>query len=86
LHEFEATVEAADNGGAWLRVLIPPAVSDALGTRGRVTVAGRVNGFAFRSMLMVGDDGAQHLMFGRALQNGARAGAGSLVRMEMGLA
>lgn len=31
----------------------------------------------------LGDDGAQHLMFGRALQTGALAGAGSLVRMEL---
>ncbi len=66
--------------------MIPLAVSDALGTRGRVTVAGRVNGFAFQSMLMVGADGSQHLMFGKALQHGARAGAGSLVRVELGLA
>jgi hypothetical protein len=83
MYRFEATVERAGNGGAWLLVRIPPAVSDALGARNRVPVAGRVNGFAFKSSLFPNEGGAHHLMFGRALQLGAKAGVRAVVRVEL---
>ncbi len=82
MHRFEATVEQAGNGGAWLLVRIPPAVSDILGPRGRVPVAGCVNGFAFKSSLFPNEGGSHHLMFGRNLQKGARAGAVVQVELE----
>lgn len=83
MHRFEATVESAGNGRAWLLVRIPPDVSAALGPRTRVPVAGRVNGFGFQSSLFTGEGGAHHLMFGRTLQRGAKAGAGEVVRVEL---
>ncbi|HEX4608332.1 MAG TPA: DUF1905 domain-containing protein [Urbifossiella sp.] len=83
MHKFEATVERTGEGAGWLRITIPPAVSDSLGAGQRAYVSGRVNGFAFESMLFAGEGGGHHLMFGRRLQVGAKAGAGSVVRVEL---
>lgn len=84
MHQFEATVEAGDDRGFWLRVTIPAAVSDALGTPGKVQVEGKVNGYPFKSTLLPVEGGGHHLMFNRALQSGTKTGAGSVVRVEIG--
>ncbi len=49
-HEFEATIAAADRGGAY--VAVPPAVVDALGGRGRTPVVATVDGVEYRGSVV----------------------------------
>jgi hypothetical protein len=83
MHRFEATVERGGEGGAWLLIMIPRAVSEALGSRGRISVVGAVNGFPIQSSIFPNGDGTHHLMFNKAMQKGANATAGSLVVVEL---
>ncbi len=59
--------------GAWTYMQVPPAISTAIGIRGRIPVAGTLNGFAFRNSLMPNGDGSHSMMFGKEYQEGARA-------------
>jgi hypothetical protein len=83
MHRFEATVERGGEGGAWLIIMIPRSVSEALGSRGRIAVAGTVNGFPIKSSIFPNGDGTHHLMFNKAMQKGANATAGSVVAVEL---
>ena len=49
-HEFEATIAAADRGGAY--VAVPPAVVDALGGRGRTPVVATFDGVEYRGSVV----------------------------------
>ena len=49
-HEFEATIVAADRGGAY--VAVPPAVVDALGGRGRTPVVATFDGVEYRGSVV----------------------------------
>jgi hypothetical protein len=83
MFRFEATVERGGEGGAWLLIMIPRGVSEALGHRGRVSVVGSVNGFPIKSSIFPNGDGTHHLMFNKTMQKGANAGAGSRVVVEL---
>jgi hypothetical protein len=83
MHRFEATVQRGGEGGAWLVIMIPRPVSEALGSRGRISVVGTVNGFPIKSSIFPNGDGTHHLMFNKAMQKGANAAAGSLVVVEL---
>jgi hypothetical protein len=84
MHQFEATVDQAPGPRPWLFIRIPGPVSDALGSRTRVEVRGRVNEISFQSMLFVsaGDDG-HYLMLNQAMKTGTNAGPGSVVRVRL---
>ena len=81
--EFKAKVEKAGEGGAWMIVKTPKNISEALGSKGRVSVVGTVNGFAFKSSLFPNGDDTHHLMFNKAMQKGARATAGDTVVVQL---
>jgi hypothetical protein len=49
-HEFEATIVAADRGGAY--VAVPSAVVDALGGRGRTPVLATFDGVEYRGSVV----------------------------------
>jgi Bacteriocin-protection, YdeI or OmpD-Associated/Domain of unknown function (DUF1905) len=49
-HEFEATIVAADRGGAY--VAVPRAVVDALGGRGRTPVVATFDGVEYRGSVV----------------------------------
>jgi Bacteriocin-protection, YdeI or OmpD-Associated/Domain of unknown function (DUF1905) len=49
-HEFEATIVAADRGGAY--VAVPPAVVDALGGRGRTPVVATFDAVEYRGSVV----------------------------------
>ena len=83
MHRFEATVERGGEGGAWMLIMIPRSVSEALGSRGRISVVGSVNGFPIKSSIFPNGDGTHHLMFNKAMQRGANATAGSRVVVEL---
>jgi Bacteriocin-protection, YdeI or OmpD-Associated/Domain of unknown function (DUF1905) len=54
-HEFEATITAADRGGAY--VAVPRRVVDALGGRGRTPVVATFDGVEYRgSVVSMGSD------------------------------
>jgi hypothetical protein len=83
MHRFEATVERGGEGEAWMLITIPRSVSEAIGTRGRVSVVGAVNGFPIKTSIFPNGDGTHHLMFNKAMQKGANATAGSRVVFEL---
>jgi hypothetical protein len=80
---FKARLTARGPGGAWTFLEIPFSVEKEFGTKARVAVAGTLNGFAFQNSLMPNGDGTHSMMVGKALQAGARAGAGDLVTVAM---
>jgi len=82
--EFQAKVERAGEGDAWMIVKTPKHVSEALGSKGRVSVVGTINGFAIKTSVFPNGDGTHHLMFNQAMQKGAEATAGDtvVVRLE----
>lgn len=80
---FKARLTARGPGGAWTFLEIPFSVEKELGTKARIAVAGTLNGFAFQNSLMPNGDGTHSMMVGKALQAGARAGAGDLVTVAM---
>lgn len=82
MHQFEATVDQTPGPRPWLFIRIPGPVSDALGSRARVEVRGRVNDWSFQSRLFVSADGGGHyLMVNQAMKTGTSAAAGSVVRV-----
>lgn len=80
---FEVTLQAKGPNGAWTFMPIPFDVAEAFGSRGRVAVAGIVNGFEFHNSLMPEGDGTHSMMFGKELQSGAGAGPGDTVRVTL---
>jgi hypothetical protein len=80
---FDAKVERAGEGGAGTALMIPRAVSEALGSRGRVSVVGGVNGLPITTSIFPNGDGTQHLMFNKAMQTGANATEGSVVTVTL---
>ena len=83
MYRFEAIVQRGGEGGAWMLLMIPRSVSEAFGSRGRISVVGSVNGFAIKSSIFPNGDGTHHLMFNKAMQQGANATEGSVVVVEL---
>ncbi|MDE0853187.1 MAG: YdeI/OmpD-associated family protein [Nevskia sp.] len=81
--KFEAVLQAKGPGGAWTFLPIPFDVKEAFGTKGRIAVAGTVNGFAFQNSLMPEGDGTHSMMFSKELQAGAAAKAGDRVKVVL---
>lgn len=83
MHRFDAEVQCGGEGGAWMVLMIPRAVSEALGSRGRLSVVGSVNGFPITTSIFPNGDGTHHLMFNKAMQKGAKASVGSIVAVVL---
>ena len=81
--KFETEVLGEGPGKAWSYIKVPPELSDKLGTRGRVPVRGTLNGFAFRSSLMPDGSGSFVMMFNKAMQAGADAQQGDVVKVVL---
>ena len=81
--EFDATLTAKGPGGAWTFLPIPFDVQAVFGSKGRVAVAGTINGFAFRNSVLPEGDGTHSMMVGKPLQAGADAKAGDVVHVVM---
>lgn len=80
---FEARLISKGPRGAWTFLPIPFDVHKAFGTRARVSVSGTINGFPFRNSLMPEGDGTHSMMVSKALQAGAKAAPGDLVRVAL---
>lgn len=64
-------------------IMIPAAVSEAMGSRGRVSVTGKINGFPIKTSIFPNGDGTHHMMFNKAMQAGAKATNGDSVLVEI---
>ena len=81
--EFRAKLEAEGEGKAWTILRVPFSVEKEWGSRGRVSVKGTINGFAYRSSIFPFGDGTHHMMVNKAMQQGAAAGPGARVEVVM---
>jgi uncharacterized protein YdeI (YjbR/CyaY-like superfamily) len=73
---FKATLERMQSNLGWVIIRIPFDVAKVWGTRGMLRVKGDINGFAFRTSLFPTGKGYHYLLVNKAMQKGARAGAG----------
>ena len=73
--EFDALLSAAGPKGAWCQLHFPGDFKQIFGTRGRVPVAGTINGFPFRSSFMP-MRGKYTLSINKEMQAGAKAKPG----------
>jgi hypothetical protein len=78
---FKVKVDGGETGA--VSAIVPPIdVLETFGTRGRVPVAGTINGFPFRSSLM--PMGGCHMMpVNKSLREGAGVKSGDVVEMVM---
>jgi hypothetical protein len=83
MKKFKARLTARGPGGAWTFLTIPFSVEKEFGTKARVAVKGTMNGFAFQNSLMPNGDGTHSMMVSKALQAGAKAGAGDSVTVTL---
>jgi hypothetical protein len=78
---FRAKIEGKE-AGVVASITPPVHVPEYFGTKGRVAVRGKINGFAFRSSLM--PMGGCHMMpVNQKLREGAKAGPGDIVDVVM---
>ncbi len=82
---FRAKLISKGPGGGWTHVLIPFDVPQVFGTRGRVPVAGTLNGAPYRSSIMPEGDGTHYLNVTKALMAAAHTHPGDTVEVTMAL-
>jgi hypothetical protein len=85
MKKFKARLTSRGPGGAWTFLEIPFSVQKTFGSKARVAVTGTMNGFAFQNSLLPQGDGTLAMAVNKALQAGAKAGAGDLVSISMEL-
>jgi len=76
---FKAKLLSEGPGGAWTYIAIPFDVQKEYGTRGRVSVKGTINGFAFRTSIAPMGTGTHAMMVNKSIQAGAKAAPGDTV-------
>jgi hypothetical protein len=81
--QFSARLEGRGPNSAWVFVPIPFDVEAAFGSRGRVAVAGTLNGFEFRTSILPEGDGTHAMPVNKAMRAGARAEAGEVVEVVL---
>lgn len=80
---FEAKVVAGGPGGAWFHADFPRSVTERLGTRASVKVAGTVNGHRFRSSALPNGDGTHHIMVNKAMRDATGLTDGDTARFAL---
>lgn len=80
---FRAKIESIGPKGAWSLLRIPFDVGKLWGTKARLSVRGRMNGYAFRSSIFPDGKGGHTMMVNKAMQQGAKASPGAAVKMEL---
>ena len=83
MRRFKAPLEAGGEMDAWVVLAIPFDAAEAFGSRGRISVAGKMNGAPFRTSIFPSGTGRHHMMVNKALQAAAGAGPGDEVAVEM---
>lgn len=74
--EFKAKVWAAMEGKGWTFATLPKAASAKLGAKGRVPIAGTINGFPFRSSAFPDGEGSHIIQVNNDMKKGAGVAAG----------
>jgi len=82
-HTFETTLIARGPKGAWTHLPIPFSAVEVFGRRGRIPVAGTLNGFAFRRALTPLGNGHHYMMVDKTIKAGANVAAGAYVHVEL---
>ena len=81
--QFKARLMAHGPGGAWTFLYVPFNVEKTFASKARVSVAGTMNGFAFRNSLLPLGDGTHRMAVTKELQAGAKAAARKMVVVSM---
>jgi hypothetical protein len=81
--QFTGQLTAEGPDGAWTFLEVPKAASEKLGTRGRVSVVGNINGFAIRTSAHPTGRGTHQLAVNKAMQAGANAQPGDRVKVVL---
>jgi uncharacterized protein YdeI (YjbR/CyaY-like superfamily) len=74
---FKATLERLRSNLGWIIVWIPFDVQKVWGSRGRLKVRGKINGFAFRTSLFPTRKGEHFLLVNKKMQAGGHAFEGT---------
>jgi hypothetical protein len=74
--EFKAKVWASLEGKGWTFVTLPKTASAKLPARGRVAIAGTIDGFAFRSSAFPDGEGSHIIQVNNDMKKGAGIAAG----------
>jgi hypothetical protein len=80
---FKVKLEAKGPGGAWTFMPIPFDVNEVFGSKARIAVSGKINGFPFRNSLMPEGDSTHSMMVSKEIQAGAKAKAGDVVKVTL---
>jgi Domain of unknown function (DUF1905)/Bacteriocin-protection, YdeI or OmpD-Associated len=81
--QFTGQLTAEGPNGAWTFLEVPRSASEKLGSRGRVSVVGSINGFAIRTSVHPTGTGTHQLAVNKAMQAGADAKAGERVKVVL---
>jgi hypothetical protein len=78
---FKARIESVGPGesAAWVSLDLPLKVSAKLPSRGTVPIAGRINGFPFRTSVMPDGKGSHSMMVNKAMREGGKVDPGDEV-------
>jgi uncharacterized protein DUF1905/bacteriocin resistance YdeI/OmpD-like protein len=79
--QFTVKLESVGRGGVFFT--LPRKESTKFGVRGRVPVAGTLNGYGFRSSIFPTGDGAHYMAVNREVREGAGVEVGDRVRVIM---
>jgi hypothetical protein len=82
---FRGKLTGEGPNAAWTFMKIPATVTHAFGARGRVSVRGTINGFAFRSSIFPDGQGGHAMMVNKAMRAGAKADQGDTVDVAMAI-
>jgi len=80
---FKTPLRAIGPKGAWCCINPPFDVYKVFGTRGRVAVAGTLNGHPFRNSLMPEGNGTHRMMISQELRAAAKVNPGDVVRITL---
>lgn len=81
--KFTAKLIRMGTNGAWKCIRIPFDVPKVFGTRARVAVQGKINGFSFRSSIFPDGEGGFFLMVNKAIREGSKIEEGKAFPVEM---
>jgi hypothetical protein len=79
--QFTVRLEAVGRGGVFFT--LPRKESAKFGVRGRVPVAGSLNGYSFRSSIFPTGDGAHYMAVNKEVRAGAGVAVGDRVKVTM---
>src|SRR5574337_1115320 len=81
--KFDAVLERMESRLNWVIIRIPQSVSNRWGKRGRIPVAGEINGFPFRTSLFPSRSGGHIMLVNKRMQAGGKARAGTRARFRL---